>query len=72
MVTTNWCAAPWVRLKVWVAAVSAPEVKVSVFVFEIKPYAPRPEKVATPDVGEAESVPVNVEPPVKATATDVA
>ena len=40
--------------------------------FETKPCAPRPLKVATPDVGVADAVPVRVDPPVIATDTAVA
>ena len=54
------------------AEVSAPELKVSKLVFETKPKAPNPLKVATPDVGVADAVPVRVEPPVMATETAVA
>ena len=53
------------------AEVSAPELKVSTLVFETKPKAPKPLKVATPLLGVAEAVPVNVDPPVMATETAV-
>jgi hypothetical protein len=46
-------------------------VKVSTLVFEIKPKAPKPVNVATPDEGVLDAVPVSVEPPVMATETAV-
>ena len=69
VVSVAWVAAPTVGVMLWVAVVTLPEVKVSVYAVPAVPLMPTPEKVATPATALTVVVPTVVPFPLTVMVT---